>query len=71
LPYATPRDTRRQQGRWDHGRSYFDLVSTTSLIIALAGALAAAAEFATKEEAIAMVKKAVVAQVLKPSDSAY
>jgi hypothetical protein len=47
------------------------LVSAASLIIALAGALAAAAEFATKEEAIAMVKKTVVAQVLKPSDSAY
>lgn len=47
------------------------LLSAASLIVALACAPAAAAEFATKEEAIAMVKKAVAFIEGQGPDKAY
>src|SRR5262245_7748852 len=47
------------------------LLSAVSLIVALAVGPAAAAEFATKEEAIAMVKKAVALINERGPDQAY
>ncbi len=47
------------------------LLSAVSLVVALAFGPAAAAEFATKEEAIAMVKKAVALINERGPDQAY
>jgi hypothetical protein len=47
------------------------LLSTTSLIVVFAGWTASAAEFATKEEAVTMVRKAVTLIKEQGPDKAY